>query len=58
MTEVITAISTVGFPICCVLLLFWYINNTQKELINQMVEISKQIALLVAKVGGKEDDEE
>lgn len=45
--EITTIISTVGFPIAVTLLLMWYINNTQKQLITQMVEISKQLALLI-----------
>lgn len=60
MTDIMTMVSTLGFPIAVTLLLMWYINNTQKELIKQIVEISKQIALLVSQVAqvSRKDDED
>lgn len=55
MMEYVDVISQLGFPIAVVLLLMWYINNTQTKLIEQITEIAKQIALLVT-LTKKEDD--
>ena len=42
-TEIVTAISTVGFPIVACAALFWMINTTMKELTGAIRELSDSI---------------
>ena len=41
-SEILTAISTIGFPIVCCLLLFWYLReetNSHKNEMNDLKEV-------------------
>lgn len=42
----IQAISTVGFPIACCSALFWFINNTLKDLREQQQEMKETLITL------------
>lgn len=50
--EILTAISTIGFPIVCCLLLFWYLReetNSHKAEMNELKEvISENNAVLAS----------
>lgn len=56
--EIMTLISTIGFPIAMCLILVRYIQTTQKELITKLGEISSSIAVLCSLVsnGGDNND--
>ena len=59
MDNIVNIISSVGFPIAMCLILMWYINTTQKELISKLADISGAISKLITKVdvkAGIEDD--
>ena len=59
MDNIVNIISSVGFPIAMCLILMWYINTTQKELISKLADISGAISRLITKVdikAGIEDD--
>lgn len=42
----IQAISTVGFPIACCAAMFWFINNTLKDLREQQQEMKETLITL------------
>lgn len=50
MDNIVNIISSVGFPIAMCLILMWYINTTQKELISKLADISGAISRLITKV--------
>lgn len=50
MNEIMTLISTIGFPIAMCIILMRYIQTTQKELISKLGEISSGIALLCKQI--------
>lgn len=59
MDNIVNIISSVGFPIAMCLILMWYINTTQKELISKLADISGAISRLITKVdikAGIDDD--
>lgn len=50
LNEIMTLISTIGFPIAMCIILMRYIQTTQKELITKLGEISSGIALICAQI--------
>lgn len=50
MNEIMSLISTIGFPIAMCIILMRYIQTTQKELIAKLGEISSGIALICAQI--------
>ena len=48
--EIMTLISTIGFPIAMCIILMRYIQTTQKELITKLGAISSGIALICAQM--------
>lgn len=41
---ILTAISTVGFPIACVVVMFWYLNKEREDHKAEMTELRDVIA--------------
>lgn len=56
-SEITSIISSVGFPIVMCIILFRYINTTQKELISKLGDISKDISLLCSRIDKNGKDE-
>ena len=58
MSEAVQLISTVGFPIVCVMFLWRYVNTTMKEFTDIMKENTMALQKLMQKIddidGGKE----
>ena len=54
MNELISAISSVGFPIVICLILIFQNNNKMDAAVNAIAENTKQIALLVQELNNKE----
>lgn len=50
MNDIMSLISTIGFPIAMCIILMRYIQTTQKELIAKLGEISSSIALLCKEI--------
>ena len=50
MNDIVNIISSVGFPIAMCLILMYYINTTQKELINKLADIGNALSNLITKV--------
>lgn len=44
MDEWLTAISTVGFPICCCIAIFWYMTKQMETHKQEMAELKDVIA--------------
>ena len=51
----ITAISSVGFPICCCCACFWYINKTTEELRKTIENNTNVMNKIIAKLDIKDD---
>lgn len=49
-SAITTIISNVGFPIACVIALFWYVNGTMKEFTKTLQENSKLLEKLCVKL--------
>ena len=56
---ILTAISSVGWPICCTLLCFWYVNRQgerhrekQAALVEAITNNTEALIELKAKIGG------
>lgn len=59
MDEIITAISTVGFPICISLLLFWYMREelaSHKEETNSLKDAIIELKLAITTLVNKLED--
>lgn len=56
LNEIMTLISTIGFPIAMCIVLMRYIQTTQKELIEKLGEISLSIGVLCTKVEEVKND--
>lgn len=59
MNAVTALINSVGFPIVCVIALFWYINKTMKELsqaVEKNTEATKELAVTVRLLHQHEED--
>lgn len=58
MNEGVQLISSVGFPIVCVMFLWKYVNTTMKEFTDTMKEVQLTLSKLLQKMddngGGKE----
>lgn len=54
--DVASLISSIGFPIAMCLILFRYINTTQKELIEKLGDISRDIGILCERVSSRNDE--
>ena len=50
MNDIMSLISTIGFPIAMCIILMRYIQTTQKELITKLGEISLSISLLCSEI--------
>lgn len=57
--QILTAISTVGFPIVACCIMFWYMNKERqshqeetKELTAAITELRETLATLIGKIGG------
>lgn len=58
MDEIISAISSVGFPIVCCIILFYYINKqaeVHKEEIAQLTDVINQNTIALTKLTDKLD---
>lgn len=58
MNEIIAAISSVGFPIVCCIILFYYINKqteAHKEEIAQLTDVINQNTIALTKLTDKLD---
>lgn len=53
--DIVTAISTVGFPIVACGALFYMINTTVKELTNVITNLDKTISKLITDESKEED---
>lgn len=49
-SELVQAISTVGFPIVCCCGLFWMINTTMKELKEAIIGLTQTVSLINARM--------
>ena len=54
--DVASLISSIGFPIAMCLILFRYINTTQKELIEKLGDISRDIGILCERVSRNDEN--
>lgn len=57
MDEIISAVSNVGFPIVCCLIMFWYLSSKIDKLTDCINNNTKVIEKLLTKHGGEDDDE-
>ena len=58
MNEAVQLISSVGFPIVCVMFLWKYVNTTMKEFTETMKEVTQTLTKLMQKmddIGGKHE---
>lgn len=62
MEEIVSLISNVGFPIACVVALFWYLNKEREEHKAETQKLSEAInnntvvmEKILTKVGGPDD---
>lgn len=59
MNDIVQIISTVGFPIACVLGMAWYINTTHKEMtdaINNSTKAIEYLSKIIERLEEKIDD--
>ena len=54
--EIMSLISSIGFPIAMCVVLMRYIQTTQKELINKLGEISLSISVLCSELSGGKNE--
>ena len=57
MSDLVSAISSVGFPIVICLILIFQNNQKMDQAVNAIAENTKQLALLVQELARKEDDD-
>lgn len=55
--SLITLIGSFGFPIVACIGMAWYINTTQKELINVMNAVNVTLKGIMTKLGMEEEDD-
>ena len=58
MNEGVQLISSVGFPIVCVMFLWKYVNTTMKEFIETMKEVTQMLAKIMQKMDDMGGDKE
>ena len=54
--EIVTLISTIGFPIVCCIFMWKYISNTMKEFMKTIEENTRVTQKLCDKLDGKGSD--
>lgn len=56
MNEIVTAISSIGFPIVACCGMAWYINNTMKEFTDTMQKNTSALEKLIMLLGKDDSD--
>ena len=56
MNEIVTAISSIGFPIVACCCMAWYINNTMKEFTDTMQNNTSALEKLIMLLGKDDSD--
>lgn len=56
MNEIVTAISSIGFPIVACCGMAWYINNTMKEFTDTMQKNTSALEKLIMLLGKDDND--